>query len=103
MTSLPESGAKSVFRADFDPIQNVGTAHNRKHTDSTQANRYMGPESILTGPDGIEQLIPTSSVLMDENLAPLISGARGKLRGKQIGEGALPFDAHPDIAPGPIA
>lgn len=92
-----------LYKRDFDPVQLVGLAHNRKHVDGTQGLRYMRGDSILTSPDGLEQDVTTSFVLMDENLAPLISGVRGKLRGKQVGEGALPFDAHPDIVPGEIA
>ena len=92
-----------LYRDDFDPIQNVGLAHPRSHVDGTQGLRYMGPESILTDPAGLEELRETRFILMDETFAPLISGVRGKLRGKQIGEGALPFTSHPDIAPGPIA
>lgn len=92
-----------LYRGAFDPIQNVGLAHNLLHTDSTQHLRFAGGESVLTDPDGNDVPIPTAALITDPNAGPLVSGVADKLRGRQTGEGHLPYSRHPAIPPDNIA
>lgn len=95
-----EAGANhGLFTAPWQPIQNVGLFHNRDHADNTQGFRFMGPESILVSPDEREQITRTAMILTMDDFAPLLTGRKGRIRGKQVGEGALPWTRHPAILP----
>lgn len=84
----------------FSPVQYRGAAHPRSHTDYSQGLRLAGATSVLREPGestGIK--VATSSILTDPNLGPLLSGTKGHVRGKMVGEGFLTFDRHPKIPP----
>jgi len=101
-TKVPQSQAAAnhgLYRKPWDPVQNVGVAHNLDHVDQTQNGRLMGAQSILTTPEHEQQYRPTAELLTDADLAPLLTGELGVLRGRQAGEGALPAARHPAIPP----
>lgn len=87
-----------LFVAAWEPIQNVGTFHGwRNHTDYTEVLRFTGPEGTLVHPDGTREYVATKPAVMDSFLAPFLTGEEGRIYGKQVGEGVLPFDRHPSI------
>jgi hypothetical protein len=86
-----------LYTAPWTPIQNVGLAHNRGHLDYSQGLRYMGGDSILVTPDAQHVPIATADAMTDPQLGPLVNGVLGKLRGKQVGEGTLPYWRHPKV------
>ena len=67
--------------------QSTGLAHNFGHTDYSQLLRFMGRTMLI---DGVVH--STANVMMDAKLAPLVTGAEGK----------LPYWRHPDL-PAPAA
>lgn len=94
-----DAGANhGLFTKAWEPIQNVGTFHRYDdHTDYSQMLRYIGETATLIRPDGTSERVPTKTLVTDAFLAPLVTGEKGRLRGKQVGEGALPYDRHPSI------
>ena len=84
----------------FNPIQYRGAAHPRSHTDYSQGLRLAGATSMLRAPGestGIK--VSTAAILTDSDLGALLSGTKGTIRGKMVGEGPLTFDRHPMIPP----
>lgn len=100
VSHVPHSQAAAnhgLYTSAWQPIQNVGVAHNLAHTEYSQMLRYMGRELFLTMPDGSTTTVSTAAILEDPTLAQLLTGQKGVLRGKQVGEGPLPYSRHPAI------
>ncbi|KKN11805.1 hypothetical protein LCGC14_1022890 [marine sediment metagenome] len=84
----------------FNPIQYRGAAHPRSHTDYSQGLRLAGATSMLRAPgETTGTKVSTAAVLTNPDLGALLSGTKGVIRGKMVGEGPLPFDRHPMIPP----
>ena len=107
----PETGVRrtqaaanhGLYEKPWRPIQNVGLAHNMMHVDYSQGLRYMGSHVTVVMPDQSELQFPTAEALQDPVLGPLLTGTKGKLLGKQVGEGALPYARHPFLEPAVVA
>lgn len=96
-----ESGANhGLYTADWSPIQNVGVFHELGHTDYSQTARYFGPTSILRAPDGTSTAVDNASAIQDPELAPFLTGVKGRAYVRQAGEGALPYARHPLLVRG---
>jgi hypothetical protein len=86
-----------LFTGAWDPVQNVGTAHNLEHVDNTQALRFVGARSRVIPASGAPFELPTGDLYMSADWGHLASGRRNHIRGRQVGEGPLPWDHHPAI------
>ncbi len=101
-SKVPRSQAAAnhgFYTKAWRPIQNVGLAHHLTHVDYSQALRYMGGDSIVVLPDKSELVFPTAEALTDPLLGPLLTGRQGRIIGKQVGEGVLPYSRHPALGP----
>ena len=93
-----DAGANhGLFTSDWKPIQNVGMAHALGHVDYSQTLRFIGPQSMLVAPDGTGVPKSNAEILMDPELAHMLTGRKNKIYGHQAGEGALSYNRHPRL------